>query len=192
MPRGKKRKVRPLSLSSSLWHCSMSCICICFSELVPVSMAMPVCLFEVSEHSPECLTSIGEILVSKGLASLNKQYLPSISEFLNIEILNWKHLQGNHLHCLLTDYTEIYIILSPLRVATEKPLTPELAVWDPPLMEAGSSPSALALQPSLTLPTCLKDVKVKVTHVTSPGNICVQLLQYDTQLKRYRPDSLPR
>lgn len=78
------------------------------------------------------------------------------------------------------------------RVATEKALTSERAVWDPPLVDEGSTQSesalpavdASVLQPSLTLPTCVKDVKVKVTHVTSPGNICVQLLQFDTQLKR--------
>ncbi|XP_053090427.1 RING finger protein 17 isoform X2 [Pangasianodon hypophthalmus] len=118
--------------------------------LVPVSMAMPVCLFEVSEHSTECLSSIGEILVTKGLASLSKQVSP------------------------------------------KKPVPLEHTVWDPPLVEEGPSQSEptlptldpSALQPSLILPACLKDVKVKVTHVTSPGNICVQLLQYDTQLKR--------
>ncbi|XP_017324761.1 RING finger protein 17 isoform X1 [Ictalurus punctatus] len=119
-------------------------------ELVPVSKAMPVCLFEVSEHTTECLSSIGEILVTKGLASLSKQVPP------------------------------------------KKPLPPENTVWDPPLMEEGPSPSEPmlpAVDPSpllstLTLPTCLKDLKVRVTHVTSPGNIYVQLLQYDTQLKR--------
>ncbi|KAF7709854.1 hypothetical protein HF521_016704 [Silurus meridionalis] len=37
---------------------------------------------------------------------------------------------------------------------------------------------------SLTLPAVLKDVKVRVTHVTAPGNIFVQLLQYDPHLKR--------
>lgn len=84
-----------------------------------------------------------------------------------------------------------------------KRLLPEYTVWDPPLVE-DCPPTALqpsidhsalqptvdasALQPSLTLPTCFKDLKVKVTHVTSPGNICVQLLQYDTRLKRYQPN----
>ncbi|KAF4086779.1 hypothetical protein AMELA_G00088320 [Ameiurus melas] len=119
-------------------------------KLVPVSKAMPVCLFEVSEHPTECLSSIGEILVTKGLASLRKQ------------------------------------------VSTKKPPPLENTVWDPPLMGEGPSPSEPtlpAVDPSpllstLTLPTCLKDLKVKVTHVTSPGNIYVQLLQYDTQLKR--------
>lgn len=61
------------AFTNSLSHCSISCFCICFSELVPVSKAMPVCLFEVSEHSTECLSNIGEILVTKGLASLSKQ-----------------------------------------------------------------------------------------------------------------------
>lgn len=69
-----------------LCHCSISCICVfCFSELVPVSKAMPVCLFEVSEHTTECLSSIGEILVTKGLASLSKQYLQYIPEVFSVE-----------------------------------------------------------------------------------------------------------
>ncbi|KAK3543926.1 hypothetical protein QTP70_031835 [Hemibagrus guttatus] len=121
---------------------------------VSVSMAMPVCLFEVSEHSTECLSSIGEILVTKGLACLSKEL--------------------------------------SVPVSAKKCLPLEHTVWDPPLVEEGPSQSEPMLptldpstiQPSLTLPACLKDLKVKVTHVTSPGNICVQLLQYDTQLKR--------
>ncbi|XP_055070435.2 RING finger protein 17 isoform X1 [Misgurnus anguillicaudatus] len=46
------------------------------------------------------------------------------------------------------------------------------------------SPDSEELKPTLILPACLKDLKVRVTHVTSPGNICVQLLQFDSQLKR--------
>lgn len=46
---------------------------------------MPVCLFEVSEHTTECLSSIGEILVTKGLASLSKQYLQYIPEIFSVE-----------------------------------------------------------------------------------------------------------
>ncbi|KAG7331453.1 hypothetical protein KOW79_005422 [Hemibagrus wyckioides] len=119
-------------------------------KLVPVFMAMPVCLFEVSEQPTECLSSIGEILVTSGLAYLSKE------------------------------------------VSAKKSLPLEHTVWDPPLVEEGPSGSEpmlptldpMAIQPSLTLPACLKDLKVKVTHVTSPGNICVQLLQFDTQLKR--------
>ncbi|KAI2660677.1 RING finger protein 17 [Labeo rohita] len=67
----------------------------------------------------------------------------------------------------------------------------ETTVWDPPFEEETLSvalppppPASEELQPSLILPTCLKDIKVRVTHVTSPGNICVQLLQFDSQLKR--------
>ncbi|XP_036430958.1 RING finger protein 17 [Colossoma macropomum] len=68
----------------------------------------------------------------------------------------------------------------------------EAAVWDPPLDEVASSPAEPAphtdspseLQLNLTLPACLKDLRVRVTHVTSPGHICVQLLQFDAQLKR--------
>uniref|UniRef100_A0A3B4DBK2 Ring finger protein 17 n=1 Tax=Pygocentrus nattereri TaxID=42514 RepID=A0A3B4DBK2_PYGNA len=68
----------------------------------------------------------------------------------------------------------------------------EAAVWDPPLDEVTSSPAELTshtdepseLLLSLILPTCLKDLRVKVTHVTSPGHIYVQLLQFDAHLKR--------
>ncbi|KAI5628523.1 RING finger protein 17, partial [Silurus asotus] len=77
-------------------------------------------------------------------------------------------------------------------VSLKKPLPLEDTVWDPPLAEEEPSPSEptlptsdpSALQSSLTLPAVLKDVKVRVTHVTAPGNIFVQLLQYDPHLKR--------
>ncbi|XP_035378869.1 RING finger protein 17 [Electrophorus electricus] len=76
-------------------------------------------------------------------------------------------------------------------LVTEPPLL-ETVVWDPPLDEsplaAGEPvpliPDPSEVQPNLTLPTSLKDLRVRVTHVTSPGNICVQLLQSDAQLKR--------
>lgn len=69
----------------------------------------------------------------------------------------------------------------------------ETTVWDPPFEEeplsvvltpAPPPPASEELKPSLILPTCVKDIKVRVTHVTSPGNIFVQLLQFDGQLKR--------
>ncbi|XP_077073070.1 RING finger protein 17 isoform X4 [Siphateles boraxobius] len=66
----------------------------------------------------------------------------------------------------------------------------ETTVWDPPFEEEVRSvvptppPALEELKPSLSLPTCLKDIRVRVTHVTSPGNIFVQLLQFDSQLKR--------
>lgn len=97
-----------------------------------------------------------------------------------------------HLH--RWPFTQIYYTVCS-RVSAKKSLPLEHTVWDPPLVEEGPSQSEpvlptldpMAIQPSLTLPACLKDLKVKVTHVTSPGNICVQLLQFDTQLKRYQP-----
>ncbi|XP_016093416.1 RING finger protein 17 isoform X2 [Sinocyclocheilus grahami] len=66
----------------------------------------------------------------------------------------------------------------------------EMTVWDPPFEDEPLSvvltppPASEELKPSLILPTCVKDIKVRVTHVTSPGNIYVQLLQFDSQLKR--------
>ncbi|XP_056611045.1 RING finger protein 17 isoform X1 [Triplophysa dalaica] len=66
----------------------------------------------------------------------------------------------------------------------------ETTVWDPPFEEelhvelTSPSPDSEELKPTLTLPTCLNDIRVRVTHVTSPGNICVQLLQFDCHLNR--------
>lgn len=154
-----------------------------FPEPVPVSKAMPVSLFEVSESSPECLTSIGEILVTKGLATFGKRYPPHVPYRIIYDAR------------ILRSYT--FFVVST-RVSPKEALVSEHTVWDPPLVEESpcrSEPEppsvdpSSALRPSLTLPACLKDVKVKVTHVTSPGHICVQLLQYDAQLKRYRPRS---
>ncbi|KAM3850676.1 RING finger protein 17-like, partial [Diretmus argenteus] len=42
----------------------------------------------------------------------------------------------------------------------------------------------LEFQPQLQLPVCLNELKVRVTHVSSPGSFCVQLTQNDSQLKR--------
>ncbi|XP_072541367.1 RING finger protein 17 [Salminus brasiliensis] len=77
-------------------------------------------------------------------------------------------------------------------VQLEEPPLLDAAVWDPPLTEELVCPDEQSppidepseLQANLTLPTCLKDLRVRVTHVTSPGHICVQLLQFDNQLKR--------
>ncbi|XP_052004314.1 RING finger protein 17 [Xyrauchen texanus] len=71
------------------------------------------------------------------------------------------------------------------QVNVPKPLV--ATVWDPPFEEKvlpEQTPASEELQANLSLPTCLKDLRVRVTHVTSPGNICVQLLQFDGQLKR--------
>ncbi|XP_067300010.1 RING finger protein 17 isoform X2 [Pseudorasbora parva] len=75
-----------------------------------------------------------------------------------------------------------------IQVKDTQPL--ETTVWDPPFEEEVLSveptppPASEELKPSLSLPTCLKDIRVRVTHVTSPGNIFVQMLQFDSQLKR--------
>ncbi|XP_076857432.1 RING finger protein 17 isoform X2 [Brachyhypopomus gauderio] len=122
--------------------------------------AVPVCLFEVSEHSSEHLVSLGETLVREGLASFSRQ------------------------------------------VPLTEPSPLEKSVWDPPLVESGSAavepavseplgPDLTGVQPNLTLPTSLKDLRVRVTHVTSPSNIFVQLVQSDAQLKRIH-DALSR
>lgn len=179
------------AFTNSLCHCSISCICVCFSELVPVFMAMPVCLFEVSEQSTECLSSIGEILVTSGLAYLSKEYLQFVPEYFSVESMYRERINS---FTPLAIHSQIYYAVCS-RVSAKKSLPLEHTVWDPPLVEEGPSQSEpmlptldpMAIQPSLTLPACLKDLKVKVTHVTSPGNICMQLLQFDTQLKRYQP-----
>ncbi|KAG9271211.1 RING finger protein 17 [Astyanax mexicanus] len=125
------------------------------SKLVPHSKVLPVRLYEVSKCFTEPAVSIGEILVKRELASL------------------------------VTKQVQL----------KEIPL-PDTAVWDPPLSEEHKSPDELLpppppptveppeLQVTLNLPACLKDLRVRVTHVTSPGHICVQLLQFDNQLKR--------
>ncbi|XP_036401470.1 RING finger protein 17 [Megalops cyprinoides] len=78
-----------------------------------------------------------------------------------------------------------------------KPQAPtvETDIWDPPfegLVEGGGPeldlPSedgdTLDLQPNLQLPKNLKDLRVRVTHVASPGSFFVQLLQMDNHLKK--------
>uniref|UniRef100_A0A8B9JI58 RING finger protein 17 n=1 Tax=Astyanax mexicanus TaxID=7994 RepID=A0A8B9JI58_ASTMX len=90
----------------------------------------------------------------------------------------------------------LYTFFPCLRVQLKEIPLPDTAVWDPPLSEEHKSPDELLpppppptveppeLQVTLNLPACLKDLRVRVTHVTSPGHICVQLLQFDNQLKR--------
>uniref|UniRef100_A0A8C9SN89 Ring finger protein 17 n=1 Tax=Scleropages formosus TaxID=113540 RepID=A0A8C9SN89_SCLFO len=73
----------------------------------------------------------------------------------------------------------------------------ESAVWDPPLeshLEGESTqwfahkdvkPSVhMDLRTALQLPNSMKDLRVRVTHVTSPQSIFVQLQQMDFSLKR--------
>ncbi|XP_038863006.1 RING finger protein 17 [Salvelinus namaycush] len=82
---------------------------------------------------------------------------------------------------------------------TQAPVV-DTTVWDPPLegLLAESEPAPISLgqetpeqdqdpqeiQPYLMLPANLKDLRVRLTHVVSPGSFYVQLLQMDTQLKR--------
>nr|XP_020474573.1 RING finger protein 17 isoform X3 [Monopterus albus] len=63
------------------------------------------------------------------------------------------------------------------------PLGFEPAIWDPPLT-LSSEPELVDIQPDLWLPSQLKDLKVRVSHVNSPSSFYVQLTQYDSQLKR--------
>ncbi|XP_012993452.1 RING finger protein 17 isoform X2 [Esox lucius] len=77
----------------------------------------------------------------------------------------------------------------------------DTVVWDPPFESGllGESKSDAAppgqktpehnedlekVQPNLTLPVSLKDLKVRVTHVVSPGSFYVQLLSMDHHLRR--------
>uniref|UniRef100_A0A673WF16 Ring finger protein 17 n=1 Tax=Salmo trutta TaxID=8032 RepID=A0A673WF16_SALTR len=82
---------------------------------------------------------------------------------------------------------------------TQAPVV-DTTVWDPPLEgllgDSEPAPTSLGqetpeqdqdpqeIQPYLMLPTNLKDLRVRLTHVVSPGSFYVQLLQMDTQLKR--------
>ncbi|XP_041953241.1 RING finger protein 17 isoform X2 [Alosa sapidissima] len=76
------------------------------------------------------------------------------------------------------------------RPKNTRPVAPEVSVWDPPLERVEAEPSAMEmaggiqLSPSIIIPASQKDIEVKVTHVTSPANIYVQLSQYNRQLKR--------
>ena len=91
-----------------------------------------------------------------------------------------------------------------------KPCAEDPPVWDPPLEglieseqekeEKESLPGSgstsdqgslrdqaldtVDFQPNLELPACLDKLKVKVTHVNSPGSFYVQLTQNNIQLKR--------
>ncbi|CAB1328832.1 unnamed protein product [Coregonus sp. 'balchen'] len=118
---------------------------------------LPVRLFETSDSS-EPLANIGDLLVNDQLACFKKG------------------IKSKDTQAPVVDTT----------------------VWDPPfeglLGESEPAPASLGqetpeqdpqeIQPYLMLPSNLKDMKVRVTHVVSPGSFYVQLLQMDTQLKR--------
>ncbi|KAM3850456.1 RING finger protein 17-like [Diretmus argenteus] len=90
----------------------------------------------------------------------------------------------------------------PLANISDQLVTEELAsfknghaeapdVWDPPIEDllaaegkSDRDQEPLEFQPQLQLPVCLNELKVRVTHVSSPGSFCVQLTQNDSQLKR--------
>ncbi|KAJ8407108.1 hypothetical protein AAFF_G00287840 [Aldrovandia affinis] len=131
------------------------------TDVVPRLQAMPVRLFQVSEVSEggEQSTDIAQLLVEEELACFRK---------------------GVKVQVLMED----------------------AAVWDPPFegvldgegeaeAEAegdreGPTEDALLQGDAqdLQLPRNLKDLRVRVTHVCSPGSFYVQLLQTDKQLKR--------
>ncbi|XP_031421936.1 RING finger protein 17 isoform X2 [Clupea harengus] len=86
-----------------------------------------------------------------------------------------------------------HILIAEALVKSPKnlpPVTPEVSVWDPPLESVEAEPStmesgdSIQLSPTITIPANQKDIRVRVTHVISPANIYVQLVQYDGQLKR--------
>lgn len=69
----------------------------------------------------------------------------------------------------------------------------EFAIWDPPLDQAWVPEGGDAADRSssgekeefrLRLPDQLKDVKVRVSHVNSPGSFYVQFTQNNAQLRR--------
>ena len=62
----------------------------------------------------------------------------------------------------------------------------ETAAWNPPIEEEPLEPRPQPPVsqdsepcPQLQLPTVLENIRVKVTHVTSPGSFYVQLVQND-------------
>ncbi|XP_027147115.1 RING finger protein 17 isoform X2 [Larimichthys crocea] len=127
------------------------------TETVPKTKPLPIKLFESILDRP--LSNIAELLVKEGLACFKRGLKSKDAS-----------LPGD-----------------------------ESAVWDPPLEHSLATGDAdapdqkitgeqgeelLDVQPLLKLQTQLKDLKVKVSHVNSPSSFYVQLLQYNSQLKR--------
>ncbi|XP_061092080.1 RING finger protein 17 isoform X2 [Conger conger] len=126
------------------------------TEIVPRLQAMPVRLFEVKEDVGQS-TDIAELLVGEDLACFRKGVKPQAQ------------------------------VVDP-------------AVWDPPfegLLEGVRDGDTVApeeetllqsnaqdLHTHIQLPQNLKDLRVRVTHVCSPGSFYVQLLQMDKHLKK--------
>ncbi|XP_037542654.1 RING finger protein 17 [Nematolebias whitei] len=57
------------------------------------------------------------------------------------------------------------------------------AVWDPPL-DLSSAAENVNFQPQLKLPANLKEIRVRVSYVSSPSSFYVQLSDFDSHLKR--------
>lgn len=75
----------------------------------------------------------------------------------------------------------------------------ESVVWDPPLelglatgaadatnqkVTSGQREDLVEFQPTLKLPAQLKDLKVRISHVSSPSSFFVHLTQYNNHLSR--------
>ncbi|XP_070770407.1 RING finger protein 17 [Enoplosus armatus] len=80
-----------------------------------------------------------------------------------------------------------------LKSKDASPPRDQSATWDPPLeidlakdqnIPREQNEEPLEFQPQLKLPTQLKDLKVRVSHVNSPSSFYVHLTQNDSQLKR--------
>ncbi|KAJ8246735.1 hypothetical protein GJAV_G00254800 [Gymnothorax javanicus] len=128
-------------------------------------LAMPVRLFEVNEDTGHS-TDIAELLVEEQLACFSKGVKP---QALKGETTVWDPpVEG----LLEGDWDG-----EPR--ASEGP-TEEDAEDD----EAAEQSEALDFRSDLRLPRNLKDLRVRVTHVRSPGSFYVQLLQMDKHLKK--------
>ncbi|XP_059198689.1 RING finger protein 17 isoform X2 [Centropristis striata] len=121
---------------------------------VPKTEPLPVKLFESSLNGPQA--DIAELLVKEELASFKEGLSPSCS----------------------------------VKPRDTGPPGDDSAIWDPPLdaldqtIPGDQDEKLLEFQPQLELPSQLKDLKVRVSHVNSPSSFYVQLIQHDSQLRR--------
>ncbi|XP_035264204.1 RING finger protein 17 isoform X1 [Anguilla anguilla] len=129
------------------------------TEIVPRLQALPVRLFEVNEDTGQS-TDIAELLVEEELACFRKGVKP---QALSVEPAVWD---------------------PPFEGLLEGEGDGEAVAPETPAEEGPSQGDAQDLHTHIQLPKNLKDLRVRVTHVCSPGSFYVQLLQMDKHLKK--------
>ncbi|KAM6934575.1 RING finger protein 17 [Xenentodon cancila] len=167
------------------------------------AMAINCCLADVlppnGETWSETCTNRFISLTLQQLVTVVATGIVSNTEPLPIKVLKSgsNELQENIAELLVKE--DLACFKDGLKYRNAKPSCDDFTIWDPPLdldstsevvntqdqiFSGDQDDQSLELQPQLKLPDQLKDLKVRVSYVSSPSSFYVQFTQYDDQFRR--------